>query len=417
MAGRIAERRMDYRPAGRWKNVRRLGLVVVGLLAAGVVTGCSPAQVAEAPAVVEVRTVIENDTVFGGAINFIFVAAGDVTNDGRPDLVFTRDGGPEAGGAHVAVFQAGDRGWDAGRPLEGPSTGVAARPIIAPIRNDGQNWLVYSEHKGGGQGRALRAHRYDGQLLVEHLDIAERAGLPGRQAATAADLDGDGRLEIWYVELYGDPGAPTTHLLRRQWDAAGGGFPGGEIAGGGTAMIIVRPQMGDFLADGRPGLVWLSRAGRLELLTYNRGTEGAGYASRPIYDSQATLVDFHVGEYDGRPGTDIAVATMDNELAGLQLISGGTLVAQELAGDLGELLSVVRLADLNGDGLAEIYLAGRDGGIYGFDAVNGWRTLAAHPGVFWQDGAILDGNGRPQLIFVGRVNGATFRVVSLSIAD
>jgi PKD repeat protein len=74
------------------------------------------------------------------------------------------------------------------------------------------------------------------------------------------------------------------------------------------------------------------------------------------------------------------------------------------------------MGDLDGDGLVEVYAAGHDGGIYGYDTDLGWRLIDSHPGVSWRDGATArwTGAARDAVLFVGTVDGGTFKVVSLT---
>lgn len=356
-----------------------------------------------------VETVVQDSAVFGEEVPQIFLAAGDLTNDGRPDLAATT-----CCDARAAVFQGRGARWDEGTLLEGPSVTVAARPIVAPIRNDGQNWLVYTEHLGGNNGQWLRAHRYEGTELVENQDVATRVAWPGHHAASVADLDGDGQLEIWYVELYGPEPEPVLHLLRRVWDPAKGSYPGGEIADGGEPSDgKIRPVAGDFAGDGGQSLVWLSRATRLELVRHAPGEGETGYASAVLYDAPAWIVDFYAGEVDERPGTDVVLTTWDGEAGTLLLISGGEFGVSTL-GTTAEQLRVVRAADLDGDGTDEVYVAGSSGGLYAYDAA-GWRELQKeNEGVAWQDGAVMPGEGAGDEVFFAGILDAAFQIARVS---
>jgi hypothetical protein len=193
-----------------------------------------------------VRTVIENGTVFPDEVTELWVAMGDVTNDGHPDLVITK-GVP----ARAAVFQRSGDGWDIGTLLAGPSVYTARWPTIGAIRSDGQNWLVYSEHQGGNTNEWLRSHRYSGATLVESLTITERFAWKGWMAPAAGDLNGDGNVEVWFVSLHGDFPTPYHHLRRHEWDPATTSYPGVEIAAGEDYYEDpFRPRVGDFLGDG-----------------------------------------------------------------------------------------------------------------------------------------------------------------------
>ena len=147
-------------------------MLVVLLAVVTAVTG----SVAVASEPITVQTIIENDSVFARSIIELFMAVGDVTNDGTPDLVFTK--GFEPDGAEAAVFQNPGGVWDSGTLLAGPTEDIAFNPIVAPIRNDGQNWLVYSDHRRGNTGEWLRTHRYSGTMMVENKTITAQTVMP-----------------------------------------------------------------------------------------------------------------------------------------------------------------------------------------------------------------------------------------------
>jgi hypothetical protein len=324
----------------------------------------------------QLETVLDTGAVFDRNVPQASIAVGDVTNDGRQDLVIAT-----CCESRAAVFQRDGEGWDDGTLLDGPSVTVAARPIIAPIRNDGQNWLVYTEHLGGNNGQWLRAHRYEGTMLVENQDVATRVDWPGHHAATVADLDGDGALEIWYVELYGPQPNPTMHLLRRAWDPATATYAGGEVADGGiVADVKIRPRAGDFLGDGNTSLVWASGPSRLELASYTPGAGVMDHTSSIVHDASGLIVDFYSGEIDEEFGTDIVVGAWDGEngVGRVMLISGGSFSITEL-GRMAEQPRLVRSGDLKGDGTDEVYVVGSGGTIFGYDEGDGWRELAAYP--------------------------------------
>jgi hypothetical protein len=360
---------------------------------------------------VTVETIIENDSAFPDTVHALNLTAGDLTNDGAPDLVITK-GKP----ARAAVFQNPGGVWDSGTLLAGPSITNATRPIVAPIRNDGQNWLVYTEHRSGNTGEWLRAHRYDGTTLVENQDIYGRTAWPGWHGQTVGDLDGDGNLEIWVVELYG---SPTHHLRRYVWDPGSNSYPGVEIKNGGQNYEpVINPVVGDFRADGSQSLIWAAQSRQLDLVTYTPGTGTHDHNSSLVFSLPGSVTDFDAGEFDGLPGTDVAVSTWDGTSASVHILFGGTFAVSQVASGVGEYLQSVRMGDLNGDGLAEVYAVGRAGGIYGYDADHGWRLLASYPELLWSHGdgttARWAGAQKDEVLFGAPVSGQTFRVIRLS---
>jgi hypothetical protein len=349
--------------------------------------------------------------VFVNTVDGLHMNIGDLTNDGAIDLVITKGG--EGNMAGAAVFQRSGGDWDDGTLLQGPTLNSAKHPIIAPIRNDGQNWFVYTEHCIGNGCEYLRAHRYSGITLVENRNIASRRGHPGWMAANVADLNRDDNLEIWYDEIYSN----SHHLFRREWDPATNSYPGFELKYGGfTYGPYIRPKVGDFLGNNTQSLIWVSRNDQVDLVTYTPGSGVQDHTSTLIFNSPGWIYDIDAGEFDGLPGTDFVVIAYIGSTGEVYLISGGTFMMTKIASGISEHFDVIRAGDLDGDGIDEIYAAGYDGGIYGYDSSSGWRQIAVHTDAKWFDGEKVrwDGATRDEVLFGGALGGRNIRVVSLT---
>jgi hypothetical protein len=380
------------------------------LIVASVSTRKMPIVNAASTEPVTVTTIIENNTVFPDNFGAMYMTVGDLTNDGNPDLVITK-----SASARAAVFQNIGGAWNNGTLLIGPRITNAGRPMVAPIRNDGWNWLVYSEHRRGNSGEWLRAHRYIGTTLEENKDITSRIAWPGWMSPGIGDLDGDGNLEVWFTSLHG---GPTLHLRRHIWNPATNSYPGFEIEDGGENTFIDNQNLlsADFLGNETQSLIWAPQSRGLDLVTYTPGSGVNDHTSSLIFSPPAVIDSFDANEFDGARGSDIAITTWDGFSGAVYLISGGTFDVTQVASNLSERLRVVRMGDLDGDGLSEIYAAGYEGGIYGYDNINGWRLLTRHPGILWRDGAAARWTGadRDEVLFGAPVGGRTFRVVSLT---
>jgi len=368
-----------------------------------------------------VETIIETSTVFPRQFAGTFTAIGDLTNDGQLDLVITtmREPGPAA---QAAVFQRTGGHWDSGTLLEGPSTASsitrAGPAIVAPIRNDGLNWLIYAEHAFGNTGEWLRSGRYSGTALVENFTILNRFGWPGNFMAAAGDLNADGLLELWVTSRHGKP---SNHLRRHQWDPNTQSYPGVEIKDGVDKIeTVIPPQIADFVGDGSQSLIWSPRHQELDLVTYTPGAGVFDHTSTPIFSVPGRVVaDFYPGNFDTQPGTDIAVITREVGSSTVWVISGGTFSATPIVTGIQDGLRLIRAADLDGDGISEIFATSWGGSLYAYDAVSGWRELANYPGITWIHGAPAREPGATQdeLYFSMAIGGTALRVVQITVLN
>ncbi|MEM7131536.1 MAG: PKD domain-containing protein [Chloroflexota bacterium] len=380
---------------------------------------CSP-ESPSSETIIQVQTIIQNGLIFPDSANGVNITVGDLTNNGTQDLIIAK-----GSDARLAVFQNASGTWDEGTILLGPTEINASRPFVAPIRNDGQNWLVYDEHRTGNTGEWLRSHRFEGTRRVENKTI-ETATVPGHWpgwfGASVADLDQDEKLEIWVQFRYGVFPDPTDHLRRYQWDPESKEYAYVEIKDGADLTGPIRqPITGDFLGNGTPGLVWAAHRQQLDLVTYTPGEGVHDHTSLPIYSAPTDIRSYAAGDVDGLPGADVAVVAVRAVPSTIALISGNTFSVTEIITGLNEVVEVIQVADLDADGQSEIYAAGKDGGIYTYDTSQGFRLLAQHPNVWWLDGAIAQWTcaSREEVLFVGPLlnedgtRSNTFRIVSI----
>lgn len=151
---------------------------------------------------------------FGGS----GVAAEDVDNDGRPDILILGGRGAKlyrnlGEGRFEDVTERAGIDW---RREDSTLPGEMRQPLIADLDNDGLQDIVITYVDD-----AHRVYRNQGDLRFE--DVTERAGLGGKGLvggpATVFDYDGDGRLDL-YIQYFGDylNGVLPT-LARRNFNA------------------------------------------------------------------------------------------------------------------------------------------------------------------------------------------------------
>ena len=190
----------------------------------------------------------------------LFVAAGDVTGDGVPDLIVTPD---QDGGPRVCVYRGGDfrRVASFFGIIGDPGFRGGVRAGVGDVDGDGVADIVVSAGFGGGP----RVAGFSGAKVAAG-DVSEGAklfrdffafdpGLRNGAYVTAGDLDGDGRAEL--VAGAGPGGGPRVLAFDAGDLLAGGGegsrrranFFAGNPDNRGGVRIAVRNLDGDTRAD------------------------------------------------------------------------------------------------------------------------------------------------------------------------
>jgi hypothetical protein len=218
----------------------------------------------------------------------VFVAAGDVTGDGVPDLIVTPD---EGGGPRVRLFDGNGFGLLADFfGIADPNFRGGARTAIGDVNGDGAGDLIVSAGFGGGP----RVAGFDGRSLAggspTHLFadfFAFELGLRNGVYVTAGDLDGDGRAE---VIVGGGPGGGPRVSAFGGWPLTVGGGPrpmadffAGDTANRGGVRVAVKDLDGD---------------GRADLVT----GAGSGGGSRVTAYTGGTTEAFAFDAFPGFPG-------------------------------------------------------------------------------------------------------------------
>ncbi|MFO0806097.1 MAG: transglutaminase domain-containing protein [Gemmataceae bacterium] len=192
------------------------------------------------------------DRFIGG----VFVAAGDITGDGIPELVITPD---ESGGPRVRVFNGSDfRQLADFYGIDDPEFRGGARAGVGDVNGDGFGDLVVSAGFGGGprisvtDGRSITASR---PLPLFADFFMFESTLRNGAYVTAGDLDGDGFAEV--IGGGGPGGGPRVFALSGKdlvtgtADAARvvANFYGGNDSNRGGIRLVARDLDGDRLAD------------------------------------------------------------------------------------------------------------------------------------------------------------------------
>ena len=211
----------------------------------------------------------------------------------------------------------------------------------------------------------------------------------------AVDLDGDGD-----VDLAGRGSEASSISV---WINPGDGmFPGhDDVSAGGTGSTV---HVSDVDSDGDPDLVApVGSLGRLALLV-NRGN-GTFRAPR-ILDAGAPFSSLILADTDGDGDPDLVIAHAEEGRLAIWPNHGGGLFAGPVDRFIGGYPAQLAAADLDGDGFVEILLSGV---VHGQDGY--WTLFNRGDGTFespetypWDrplgvpSAADLDGDGRVELI-------------------
>ncbi len=201
----------------------------------------------------------------------VFLATGDLTGDGTPDLVVTPDQG---GGPAVAVYDGAalargqvaqvSRFWG----IADAAFRGGARPAVGDLNGDGRPDLVIAAGSGGGP----RVSLYDGRSfaagVLAHLGpdfFAFESGLRNGVFPAVADVNGD---EVGDLICGAGPGGGprVTAFSGRELAAGRVTVAADFFAGDATSRGGVRLAVTDLNGDGRPDVVAASGTGNQALV-------------------------------------------------------------------------------------------------------------------------------------------------------
>jgi hypothetical protein len=230
------------------------------------------------------RSIVPND--------FDVVAIGDVTGDGRADLVAAD------WNTVLVVPQNADGTLGGGtantRPFANPTW-----MVLADLDGDGVLEIVTSQRDG------LRVHRaqVDGSLKT----LLDQPG-PLVIGAITADVDGDGHVDI--VGVGYDETGYSSDIVTFRGDGAGG-FRGVDRVPYGTYRDqITSIAVADMDGDGRMDLLYATTKARLVMLPrVDANTWGAPTLSMPLVGVSTPRLD--VGDLDGDGRLDLVTGDQD----------------------------------------------------------------------------------------------------------
>lgn len=260
------------------------------------------------------------------------LAVGDLTGDGRPDLVAATDTG------HAVVLRNVGHGMFG--PPEAWFTGQLAlnAVVIADVNGDGHPDVVVTGEDSSKPGVTVLLNPGDGLIgTLGTFPAPVNGGHPG--ALAVADMNGDGRPDF----VVGCAGICVLFATASNaWGPA--------VAYGASGARVATIVLHDVNGDGKPDVIAGGPMGVDVALNNGDGTLGA----RVAYAAGGSVFGAAVGDLDGDGQMDLAVANPDGQRVDLLFAQGGaTFGAPTRWGVLGNPWSLV-MADFNNDGLPDL---------------------------------------------------------------
>ena len=273
------------------------------------------------------------------------LAAGDLNNDGRDDLVVL-------GKNETHVFYQQADGTMAAAVSLMNTTPTLRLAQIADLDGDGRNDLCYLTPEDDDRPFGARLQGEDGQLGPEL-----RCELSKPRGVTLANMDGKPGAELLSIEA--QTGRVKIHQLQRSAPLAGelasqliqyglgqGGrnrdLATGDINGDGLIDVVVTDP------DSAQMLVFLQR-------------KGQGLDLGKTYPGLMGAEQIRIGRLEADKPSEVVVLSTREKSIGVSRVEQGRLsFPQGIPTDRDPL--AIEMADLNGDGVQEIIVLGKDRG-------------------------------------------------------
>jgi uncharacterized protein (DUF2141 family) len=335
------------------------------------------------------------------------VAVADLNGDGKPDLVVTSSGDSDVN----VLLNAGDGTFalpDGGTSFPTYPTGrVPASVAIADLNGDGKPDLAVANAFDNTVSVLLGEG--DGTFLPQ---LISPTGMTPSSIAVA-DLNGDGKPDLAVANAGTDSPGQTVSVLLGQGD---GSFP---LPDGGASYPAyptgTEPQAvaaADLNGDGKPDLAvanFISGSVSV-LLNHGDGTFPAPTSSSDAYPTGGKPRSVAVVDLNGDGKLDLAVANAFDNTVSVLLNAGDGTFPHQVAYPTGAGPLSVAAADLNGDGKLDLAVANASGGVG--DIVNTVSVLYGKgdgtfdPQVYYPTGvgpdgvaaADLNGDGKPDVV-------------------
>lgn len=317
-------------------------------------------------------------------------AVGDVTGDGRTDVVMTNSVSFDPATDNKLFVFPQQADGTLGAPLayatQASENCAPSSVAVADVNGDGRKDVIIGE---SGCGIEIFLQDASGQLVSGGLIASAES-----HKIRAADLDGDGRVDIagvgwgtsqvavWKQTASGALAGPTLYALEHfGWEDL---------------------DIGDINGDGRLDLVATSAQGDASKALAFLPQQADGSFGHPFYRSLDGVTlgwAVAVGDINGDGRHDVVVSRSYESSIGV--------FYQDASGNLGEMklvaanapVEAIEVADVDGDGAGDIVILDVDG--FGVYSQQGNGTL----GAFEHYSAPRPGQFNPQALAVGDING------------
>lgn len=272
------------------------------------------------------------------------LALGDVTGDGRTDLVAAYLGGDKS---RVTVYAGDGQAGFAMKDSFELNLGGRAALALGDLGGAGRPQVLVSDTElVGGNILRLLSTDPDGKLSAAGKVLLDEQP----RGVAAADVDGDGKIDL----LLG--GATGVAVRRNQG--------GGAYADGGSVSLdgLLALTATDIDGDGRPDAVVLAGGGDRVSLLFNPGPAAGGFSAARRVDVQtgAAAVALAAGDIDRDGQPDLALARRDARNVLILLGRGGGAFGPGGSYDLATLPAAVALGPLRADRKPDLVIASKD---------------------------------------------------------
>jgi uncharacterized membrane protein len=306
------------------------------------------------------------------------VDAADVNGDGFKDVAFAvHQTGADAYATKSQLFLGSAVGWQVQPDFTFPTVG-ASDVVLRDLNGDGWADVVFAQEYNG------TSYRIDSTLFWGKAGGGWNAtpdvqfATNGATGAAAADLDGDGLLDLAF-SCYRDPSSTATSSMAFLQGAAGfcGTVPSSLLPTRGATAVAA----GDVNGDGRADLAFADSisGGSAEIDSYvYLGKAGGGFEATPKALRTSGARDVELADLDGDGDLDVVFANMRDNVGNYNVDS-------------------------------YVYLNDGTGGFPATPSARLPTTGAVAVAV-----ADLDGTGRRDLVFACQYDGASYNVSSVA---